>query len=105
MIGVPSRSGQDVSPTTSIFVQLLDEIGQIVDQRDGPLLNLRPDILDLAPGWLVTDERELRVGDAPPDPILIGLYDYQNGVRYTAQDLAGVTLPDDALKIPLQGCT
>ncbi|MGB3715400.1 MAG: hypothetical protein WA996_13305 [Candidatus Promineifilaceae bacterium] len=102
-----SESGTDlpVPPTTSIFVQYIDNNGQIIDQRDGPLLTLGPDFLNLSPGWLVTDRRELSVTEGQSGQILIGVYDYASGERYQAWDRSGIRLADDAIPVPLQDCS
>jgi hypothetical protein len=102
-----SEPGLDlpVPPTTSIFVQFIDNSGQIVDQQDGPLLTLGPDFLNLSPGWLVTDKRELGVTEGQSGQLLIGVYDYASGERYQARDKSGKRLADDAIPVPLQDCS
>jgi hypothetical protein len=96
---------QPIRPTTSIFAQLLDGSGQIIDQRDGPLLDLPADLLNLKPGKIVIDVRELQATDVPPGPLLIGVYDYADGTRYAATDSQGRHLENSALEISLGDCS
>jgi hypothetical protein len=76
-----------------------------VDQVDGPLLNLRPDLVNLPPGWQVVDERELVASENQLSGLLIGVYDFASGERYSAWNRSGVRLADDALLISLQDCS
>jgi hypothetical protein len=103
VIGEPGAGS--IPPTTSIFAQLLDSEGQIADQADGPLLNLRPDLVNLPPGWQVVDERELLASENQLGGLLIGVYDFASGERYSAWNRSGVRLADDALLISLQDCS
>jgi hypothetical protein len=102
-----SEPGPDlpVLPTTSIFVQFIDNNGQMVDQQDGPLLTLGPGFLNLSPGWQVTDMRELGVTEGQSGQLLIGVYDYASGERYQALDRSGTRLANDAMPVSLQECS
>ena len=93
-----------ISPTTSVFVQLIDKNGQIIDQSDGPFLSLRLELLNLSPAWQVVDRRELKVGQNEFGELLLGIYDYASGVRFEAEERGGAMLPDNALRIPVDGC-
>jgi hypothetical protein len=94
-----------VLPTTSIFVQYIDNDGQLIDQQDGPLLTLGPDLLKLEQGWLVIDKRELQAVEGQQGQLLIGVYDYANGERYRALDHQGDPLQDDAFRVPIDDCS
>ncbi len=93
------------SATTSLFVQVLADDGRLIGQSDGPPLQLRPDWLTLPAGWLVTDHRLIEAdGTAPPATLFIGFYDYVSGERMPGTDTAGLSLPDNAFRLPIQPC-
>lgn len=89
------------TPTTSIFVQALDGAGQVAAQADGPPLALRPDWTPHTETAQLVDRRLLATGDGMPAAVLVGVYDFMNGVRETAVDAAGNPLPDNALRLPV----
>lgn len=94
----------DISPTTSLFVQLLSDDGQLIAQADGPPVGLRPDLIEMPSEWLIVDRREL-VGDGrQPAEILIGAYDFVRGDRYPAVDERQNPLPDGALHLAVSDC-
>jgi len=99
----PDRD-QLISPTTSVFVQLIDKNGQIIDQSDGPFLSLRPELLNLSPAWQIVDRRELTDGQNEAGELLLGVYDYGSGIRYEAEERGGAKMSDNALRIPIDGC-
>jgi hypothetical protein len=90
--------------TISLFAQHLDEGGSLAGQADGPLLGLRTDLLALEREWLVTDVREIPVETNEESLVLIGMYDFVSGQRFPTIDGGGRPLPDNALRIPVQGC-
>jgi hypothetical protein len=96
----PSRP----TPTTSLFSQLLAADGRFVSQADGPPLSLRPDLLQLPPGWQATDRRVLPDESDAGDTLLLGTYDFASGERYPALDGAGRPLGDDALRLEVIEC-
>ncbi|MCP4427504.1 MAG: hypothetical protein GY803_23695, partial [Chloroflexi bacterium] len=99
------QQSEPASPTTSIFVQLLAEDGRLIAQADGPPLGLRPDLLQLAPGWEMTDRRTLEPTESgAPAQLLVGAYDFASGERAPAFDNQQVALPDNALRIPITPC-
>ena len=94
----------ELSPTTSLFVQLIAENGSLISQADGPPLLLRPDLVELPGGWQIIDERELPVDGPQGSHILLGAYDYINSERLLAVDDSGQSLPDNALYISISDC-
>lgn len=100
-----SGSRRVIAPSTSIFAQLLNEEGELTAQADGPVLGLRPDLLQVPPGWKLMDVREFEIGDNRPGEILIGAYDFVSGDRFSAQNGEKEDLPDDAFRVPLGECT
>jgi hypothetical protein len=95
----------ELSPTTSLFVQFVTPDGQLVAQADGPLLGLRPDLLGLPVGWLMSDVRELDVEEGLSGRLLIGVYDYATGERYPTLDDRQIPLPDNALPVWVEDCS
>ncbi len=99
------RQAEPVQPTASVFVQLLGEDGRLIAQADGPPLGLRPDLLQLAPGWEITDQRTLELTEPGTlTQLLIGIYDFASGERAPALDSRQNALPDNAYRIPLASC-
>jgi hypothetical protein len=96
---------KDISPTTSLFVQLLGKDGLLISQADGPPLMLRPDLVRLPQGWRIVDVRELPAGGLEGGQILLGAYDFVSGERFPAVDGPGNALPENALAIPLSDCS
>ncbi len=92
------------SPTHSLFVQLFDSGGILVDQADSPPLGLRFDLLAPRPDWQIVDQRVLESHAGESDYLLIGVYDYLDGQRMPAQDDQRRPLTDNALHIPLSHC-
>jgi hypothetical protein len=97
-------STPEIGSTTSLFVQLLGEDGQLIAQADAPPMGLRPDLIQLPSGWQMVDHRELEPGDGQPKEILVGAYDFMSGERFPATDGARQPLPDNALRIPIGDC-
>ena len=97
----PSKA---IKPTTSIFVQLVDNDGQLVSQADGPLLGLRPDLIELTAGWELIDRRMVENPGNSANQLLIGVYDYLSGERYRGYDNEGQSLEDDALVFVVEEC-
>jgi hypothetical protein len=95
----------EITSTTSLFVQLLGEDGLLISQADGPPLTLRPDLVRLPQGWWINDVRELPAEGAEGGQILLGAYDFVNGERFPALDGQGKALPENALVIPLSDCS
>lgn len=93
-----------VSPTTSLFVQLLSDGGQLIAQADGPPVGLRPDLIKMPPGWSIVDRRELVEDGQQAEEILIGAYDFVSGDRYPAVGEKQNELPDGALHLPIRQC-
>jgi hypothetical protein len=91
----------DVAPTTSLFVQALQNEA-IMAQADGPPLGLRPDALVIPDGWHIRDRRTLDAAAA--DTLLLGAYDFVSGERLAAVGAGGAPLPDNALALPIGGC-
>lgn len=86
----------------SLFMQLLDEQGQLVSQADGPPLGVRPDLIDLSEGWNIIDRRSLPAGKQVQ--MLIGVYYYATGERLPAYDAQHESMPDNALRLPVSVC-
>jgi hypothetical protein len=93
-----------IPPTASLFVQLLDQTGNLSAQADGPPLGLRADLLSLSPGWQFEDLRRLPAENGQAERMLVGVYDFTNGQRFPATDAAGRPLADNALALSLTGC-
>jgi hypothetical protein len=94
----------DIPLTLSLFVQLVGENGQLVDQADGPPLMLRPDLLQIPAGWQIVDNRSLLDPGSQGEKISLGSYDYVAGNRLPALDSAGNSLPDNAVVIDVGTC-
>lgn len=90
--------------TLSLFVQLLDDSGQLVAQADSPPLGLRFNLIAPAPGWLMVDRRKLEPASGAPAQLLIGMYDYLDSERLSAIDGRQNPLPDNALRVPIENC-
>lgn len=100
----PDPENPTTSPTLSIFVQALDENGRLIAQADGPPLGLRPDRLDIPPGWQIIDRRTMTIEQSQPRQLLIGVYDNVTGERYTAVDRQNRPLPNNAHSIDILTC-
>ncbi len=94
------RAKEGVEHDYSVFVHILDENGNLADQRDGPPLGGMYVTSDWLPGQIVADRREL-----PHLPeggqILVGLYDLESMQRLPAYDEEGGRLLDDAIPLPI----
>jgi len=97
------QTGQPIDQNDSIFIHLLDQQGNLLEQLDGvPYDGLYP-LSNWQPGQIITDARPL-----PPldnfdqlDAIAVGVYDPVSGERLTATDAQGKTLPNNSLVIPV----
>ncbi len=93
------------APTTSVFAQLIRADGMVLAQADGPPLGLRPDLLPTEGEWLINDRRALPLeAGREPSALLIGVYDYLTGARFPAAGADGESLPDNALRLPVETC-
>ncbi|MGB1250100.1 MAG: hypothetical protein ACPG8W_05660 [Candidatus Promineifilaceae bacterium] len=90
--------------TTSVFVQLLNEHGQLIAQNDRPLVGIRPDLIDISAEFMIQDQRQLTTQDDIASTVLIGVYDFSTGQRFAATTPDGVALPDNALRFPVEPC-
>ena len=93
------------SGTLSLFVQLLDESGQLLAQADSPPLGVRFNLIAPVPAWQMVDRRKLEPAVGTPVQLLLGIYDYLDGERLPAQDGRQNPLPDDALRAPIENCS
>ena len=94
-----------LSPTTSHFVQVLDDNGRLIAQSDGPPLDLRPDFVRLQPEWMIIDRRHLLLSEpGEPAQLLVGVYDFASGQRFTARDSRQEALPDNAFRTTVAAC-
>jgi hypothetical protein len=100
----PDPDNPPTSPTLSVFVQVLDESGQLIAQSDGPPLSIRPDRLNLSTTWQITDIRTMSFSPYQPVQLLIGVYDSVTAERYTAVDSSNQPLPDHALSLSISPC-
>jgi hypothetical protein len=100
----PDPANPPTSPTLSVFVQALDESGQLTAQADGPPLGLRPDRLILPANWQITDRRIMTIDQPQPRQLLVGVYDSLSGERNTAVDQQGNPFPNNALSLPITRC-
>ena len=92
-------------PTVSLFVQALDNTGQVAAQVDGPPLNLRVDLVNPAAGWTIQDRRTLHLAvGASGNQLVLGAYDYASGERFAAVDAGGEALPDNAWRVDIEVC-
>ena len=98
------QPSDSITPTTSLFMQLLGVDGVLLAQADGPPLGLRPDLLAVVAGWQLVDQRSLAVTAGEPTTVLLGAYDYVSGARLPARDGAGAPLADDAYRLPVEIC-
>jgi hypothetical protein len=94
-----------VEPTTTIFVQLFDNNGQLIGQADGPPLAVRPDLIPAQKDAIMIDMRMLTTDNQQPTTALIGAYNYLNGERFPASDSEGNVLPNNAWKIDVTPCS
>ncbi len=97
---------EDISDTTSLFVQVLGADGRLLAQADGPPLGVRPRLLGATPEWLLLDKRTAIVDEetAVPTTLLLGVYNFATGERSPASDGSGQPLPDNALRVPISAC-
>ena len=93
------------NPTTTIFVQLFDNSGQLVGQADGPPLTIRPDIIPTSPNITLHDLRQLKTNSQIPTTAHIGVYNYLNGERFPAVDNQGNSLPNNAWQFEVTPCS
>jgi hypothetical protein len=94
-----------ISPTVSLFVQLLATDGRLLAQADGPPLGLAPAQIETHLGTQLIDQRTLTFNEGEAGQLLVGLYDYATGTRFPAVDGEGQPLADNALRIPIGQCT
>jgi hypothetical protein len=91
--------------TLSMFVQLVDQSGQLMAQADGPPLGVAPALWTLPEGWQVVDQRQLPLPpNSQPGQLLVGVYDYSTGERQTAVAADGSPLADNALQYRIAQC-
>jgi hypothetical protein len=93
-----------IAPTTSIFVQLVDNNGLLVSQADGPLLGLRPDLIEVTADWELVDRRMIENPGNSANQLLAGVYDFVSGERYRGTDNEGQPLEADALLLVVEDC-
>ena len=103
---ITEKNGQlsEISPTTSLFVQLVADDGQLLSQLDGPPLRIRPDLLHVPVAWYMNDLRELPAPENATGDLLIGAYDFATGERFTITGGEGEQIRDNALVIPIGQC-
>ncbi|MBK9049829.1 MAG: hypothetical protein IPL78_02570 [Chloroflexi bacterium] len=98
------RGREEIPPTTSVFVQLLDASGQLMAQADGPPLSLPPNLLPWR-GRELVDVRNLPLPEGKTaTQLLVGVYDYVTAERLAGVDAALRPLPDNALTVPVIAC-
>ena len=90
--------------TVSLFVQVLNESGQLIGQADSPPLGLRPNLISPVPGWQIIDLRTIKPKEGSPAQLLVGVYDFVSGQRFAAQDSQGNPLSNNALALPIEPC-
>jgi hypothetical protein len=94
------RATEPVEQDYTVFVHMLDEHGELQDQRDGPPLQGMYPTSAWWPGQIIADQRDL-----PPLPgngrILVGLYELASLDRLPAYGSDGERLPSDALPLPI----
>ncbi len=90
--------------TLSLFAQLLDSSGQLVDQVDSPPLGMRFDLVAPVPGWGISDRRAWKPVGVDPVRLLIGMYDFVSGARLPATGAEGEPIVNDALVLPVRLC-
>ncbi|MCB0036014.1 MAG: hypothetical protein KDE51_18410, partial [Anaerolineales bacterium] len=90
--------------TVSLFVQVLASDGRLLAQADGPPLGLAPDQIETHIGTQLIDLRTLPIPEGEAAQLLVGLYDYTTGDRFTAVDGDGQPLADNALRLPIGAC-
>ena len=88
----------ELPATLSLFVQLLGGDGQLLGQVDGPPLGLPPYRYQITPELVLHDVR-VGAGGLGGHTVLVGVYDYVTGERWTAVDGAGEPLADDAWRM------
>ena len=93
-----------VPPTTSLFVQLLGADGGLIAQADGPPAGLRPDLVRPVTGWAIADQRQLSWAAGEPTAVLLGVYDFTTGTRFSVIDSQGNILADSAIKMAVADC-
>jgi len=96
-------TGPDLPPTISVFSQLISDGGQLVGQLDQPPLQLRPDLLTGMQAWSMVEYRQI-AAEQTPAALLVGVYDYVTGERFTGVDRHNAPLVDDAFAIPVTAC-
>ena len=93
------QTDHSLTQPASIFVHLLDDSGQLLNQVDGvPYDGLYP-LPNWRPNHPFTDLRQLD-GLSPTSNVSIGIYDPTTGQRLIAVDSAGNRLLNDALVVP-----
>ena len=83
----------------TVFVQLLDEAGQVAGQDDGPPVNGRYPTHSWLPRQVVEDETLLTLApDLPPGEyrIAVGMYELETGQRLEVKDKDGA-VPDNVI--------
>lgn len=91
--------------TLSLFVQLVDDGGRLVAQADAPPFGLRFNLIAPVAGWQMVDRRVLTPATEDSASVLVGVYDFSDGERMPGRDIQGRSLPDDALRVPVQRCS
>ncbi len=91
---------EPVAEDYTVFVQLLDEAGQVRGQHDSPPVNGRYPTRSWLPGQVVEDPTILTLApDLPPGEyhIAVGMYELETGRRLEVKRKGGEDVPDDVI--------
>jgi hypothetical protein len=85
----------------TVFVHLLDEVGALHGQGDGPPLHNDYSTSYWSPGETLADMHVVPLkGDLPPGAhLLVGLYRLADGARLPVYDATGARVPSDAIRL------
>jgi hypothetical protein len=89
------QTAEPITRNYSIFVHLLDEQGNLIEQADGVPFGGQYPLPNWLPGHLIKDSRQLDPSRQPAT-IAIGIYDPANGQRLPAVDADGRPFPDNS---------
>ncbi len=96
------RLWEQAVPTSSVFAQAFSGT-ELVAQLDQPPLGLPPNLLGMPIGWEMSETR-LMPASSPGDSILVGVYDFVTGERYSGVDPDGAPLADNGYRIEIEQC-
>lgn len=92
----------DAPPQTTLFVHVIDAVGNLVAQTDGDPLGGSYPLDQWADGSRVLDSRSIAIEDFSGLGVRVGLYDRLSGMRLEAINTESEPYPDNAVPLVLE---